>query len=301
MSDITMRQLLEAGVHFGHRTRYWNPKMDEYIFGQRSKVHIINLEQTLPMLKDACSYAGKLAANGGKILFVGTKRAARETIEAEAKRCGMPHVSQRWLGGTLTNFKTIKGSVNRLKDMEKQVEDGSIARFVKKEQLTFNRELAKLQRSLGGIKDMPSLPDCLFVIDTGYEKIAVNEAKKLGIPVIAVVDSNNDPDDVDVVVPGNDDATRAIRVYAHCIADAILDAKTANSVGGRADDFVEIADEAPAASAAKAEAAPKKAAPKAAPKKAVPKVEAEAKAEADAKVEAEPKTEVAPAAPAEGE
>jgi small subunit ribosomal protein S2 len=230
MSNITMRQLLEAGVHFGHRTRYWNPKMDEFIFGERNRIHIINLEQTLPLLKDACSFAGKLAANGGRILFVGTKRAAREAIEEEAKRANMPFVSQRWLGGTLTNFKTVKGSIKRLLDMEKQVEDGSIARLTKKEQLTFTRELEKLRKSLGGIKQMPSLPDALFIIDTGYEKNAVAEAKKLGIPVIAVVDTNNDPAGIDCVIPGNDDATRAIRVYAQCVAEAIIDARGANPI-----------------------------------------------------------------------
>ena len=230
MAEITMRQLLEAGAHFGHRTRYWNPKMDEYIFGSRNRIHIINLEQTLPLLKDACNFAGKLAANGGRILFVGTKRAARETIEEEAKRAGMPYVNQRWLGGTLTNFKTVKASIKRLVEMEKQVEDGSINRLTKKEQLNFQRELEKLRKSLGGIKEMPVLPDCLFVVDTGYEKNAVLEAKKLGIPVIAIVDSNNDPSLIDCVIPGNDDATRAIKVYAACVADAILEARGANPV-----------------------------------------------------------------------
>ncbi|SEP77227.1 SSU ribosomal protein S2P [Solimonas aquatica] len=234
MTTVTMRQLLEAGAHFGHRTRYWNPKMDQYIFGSRNRIHIINLEQTLPMLKDACSFAGKLAANGGRILFVGTKRAARETVEEEAKRAGMPFVSQRWLGGTLTNFKTVKGSIKRLVEMEKQVEDGSINRLTKKEQLTFTRELEKLRKSLGGIKEMPSLPDCLFIIDTGYEKNAVLEAKKLGIPVIAVVDSNNDPSGIDCVIPGNDDATRAIKVYAQCVADAIIDGRGSNPQAVRA-------------------------------------------------------------------
>ena len=224
-ASLTMRQLLEAGAHFGHRTRYWSPKMEAFIFGSRNRIHIINLEQTLPLLKDACNFAGKLAANGGKILFVGTKRAARETIDAEAIRSGMPYISQRWLGGTLTNFKTVKVSIKRLKDMEKQVEDGSIERLNKKEQLTFTREIAKLRKSLGGIKEMPSLPDCLFVIDTGFEKIAVAEAKKLGIPVIAVVDSNNSPEGIDCVIPGNDDATRAIKVYTQAIAEAIIEGK----------------------------------------------------------------------------
>ncbi|MDN5874529.1 MAG: 30S ribosomal protein S2 [Sinobacteraceae bacterium] len=274
--DVTMRQLLEAGVHFGHRTRYWNPKMDEYIFGARSKIHIINLEQSLPMLKDACSYAGKLAANGGHILFVGTKRAARDVIEAEAKRCNMPFVSQRWLGGTLTNFKTIKGSIKRLKEMEKDVETGGVNRYTKKEQLIFTRDLNKLQRSLGGIKDLPSLPDALFVIDTGYEKIAVAEARKLGIPVIAVVDTNNDPRIVDCVIPGNDDATRAIRVYAQCMADAILDAKNANTVNVRPEEFVEESQPAaepapqPAVEAAPAVAEPEATAPVAPVSEAAP-------------------------------
>ncbi|MBX6421060.1 MAG: 30S ribosomal protein S2 [Nevskia sp.] len=249
MANITMRQLLEAGVHFGHRTRYWNPKMAPYIFGQRNNIHIINLEHTLPMLKDACNFVGKLAGNGGRILFVGTKRAAREAIEAEAQRAGMPYVSQRWLGGTLTNFKTIKASIKRLQEMEKQVEEGTVNRLTKKEQLTFQREMEKLRKSLGGIKNMPSLPDCLFVIDTGYEKIAVSEAKKLGIPVVAVVDTNNDPDGIDVVIPGNDDATRAIRVYAQCIADAIVEARAANSVG--VSEFVEVAEEPKPAAAPK--------------------------------------------------
>ena len=247
MSSITMRQLLEAGVHFGHRTRYWNPKMDEYIFGSRNKIHIINLEHTLPLLKDACNFVGKLAANGGRILFVGTKRAAREAIEAEAQRSGMPYVSQRWLGGTLTNFKTIKGSIKRLTEMEKQVEDGSINRPSKKEQLLFTRELEKLRKSLGGIKNMPSLPDCLFVIDTGYENIAVSEARKLGIPVVAVVDTNNNPQGIDVVIPGNDDATRAIKVYAQCIADAIIEGKGTNTVGRAEEPVAEVAgDDKPA-------------------------------------------------------
>ena len=234
-ASLTMRQLLEAGAHFGHRTRYWSPKMEAFIFGSRNRIHIINLEQTLPLLKDACNFAGKLAANGGKILFVGTKRAARETIEAEAIRAGMPYISQRWLGGTLTNFKTVKVSIKRLKDMEKSVEDGSITRLSKKEQLTFTREIEKLRKSLGGIKEMPSLPDCLFIIDTGFEKIAVAEAKKLGIPVIAVVDSNNSPEGIDCVIPGNDDATRAIKVYTQAIAEAIIEGKGTITTAPRAE------------------------------------------------------------------
>ena len=242
MTQVTMRQLLEAGVHFGHRTRYWNPKMEAYIFGERSRIHIINLEHTLPLLREACSYVGRLAANGGRVLFVGTKRAARDAVEAEAQRCAMPYVNQRWLGGTLTNFKTIKASIKRLTEMEKTVLDGSIARLSKKEQLTFSRELEKLRKSLGGIKEMPNLPDCLFVIDTGYEKIAVSEAKKLGIPVVAVVDTNNDPDGIDCVIPGNDDATRAIKVYLQCVADAVIEGRGTNTVG-RAEEFVEVSDD----------------------------------------------------------
>ena len=238
MANITMRQLLEAGVHFGHRTRYWNPKMEEFIFGERNRIHIINLEQTLPMLKDACSLAGKFAANGGRILFVGTKRAAREAIEAEAQRCGMPYVSQRWLGGMLTNFKTVKASIKRLVDMEKSIEDGSILRLSKKEQLMQTRELEKLRKSLGGIKTMASLPDALFVIDTGYEKNAIAEAQKLGIPVIAVVDTNNDPAGISCVIPGNDDATRAIKVYTQCMADAVIEGRGSNP-NLRPDEFVE--------------------------------------------------------------
>ena len=245
MATVTMRQLLEAGAHFGHRTRYWNPKMEQYIFGARNKIHIINLEQTLPLLKDACNFVGRLAANGGKILFVGTKRAARDAVETEAARCGMPYVSQRWLGGTLTNFKTIKGSIKRLIDMEKSVEDGTILRLPKKEQLGIKREIEKLTRSLGGIKEMQSLPDCLFVIDVGYEKIAVSEAKKLGIPVVAVVDTNNSPEGIDCVIPGNDDATRAIKSYAESIAEAVIEARGANTVAARGDEFVEV-DEAKA-------------------------------------------------------
>jgi small subunit ribosomal protein S2 len=236
MTDITMRQLLEAGCHFGHRTRYWHPKMDQYIFGSRNRIHIINLEHTLPMLNDACSFAGKMAGAGGRVLFVGTKRAAREVLEAEATRSGMPFVSHRWLGGMLTNFKTVKGSIKRLKEMERQVDDGSIHRLTKKEQLMFSRELTKLQKSLGGIKDMPSLPDCIFVVDTGYESIAIEEANKLGIPVIGVVDSNNNPEGIERVIPGNDDATRAIKIYAGAIADAILAARAVSTVAMRGED-----------------------------------------------------------------
>jgi small subunit ribosomal protein S2 len=243
MSQVTMRQLLEAGAHFGHRTRYWNPKMAPYIFGHRNKIHIINLEQTLPLLREAHSYVSRLAANGGKILFVGTKRAAREAIEAEASRCGMPYVSHRWLGGMLTNFKTVKQSIKRLTDLEQMIEEGSFNRLSKKEQQRLNRELEKLRRSLGGIKNMTSLPDALFVVDVGHENIAVQEASKLGIPVVGVVDTNNSPDGIACVIPGNDDAIRAIRVYAAVIADAVIDGRGTVTTAAK-DEFVEVGEDA---------------------------------------------------------
>ena len=226
MSTVTMRQMLEAGVHFGHQTRYWNPKMSPFIFGHRNKIHIVNLEKTLPLYKDAMNFVGKPASNGGKILFVGTKRSARDTIREEAERCNMPFVNHRWLGGMLTNFKTIKQSIKRLKDLEAMSEDGSIdVRFNKKEALGLKREMEKLGRSLGGIKNMNGLPDALFVIDVGHEKIAVAEAKKLGIPVIGVVDTNNQPDGIDYVIPGNDDAIRAIQLYVMGASAAVLEGK----------------------------------------------------------------------------
>ncbi|HSP01397.1 MAG TPA: 30S ribosomal protein S2 [Thioalkalivibrio sp.] len=224
MSSVTMRQMLEAGVHFGHQTRYWNPKMAPYIFGDRNKIHIINLEQTLPLFNDAMNYLGKLAANGGKIMFVGTKRSARDTIAEEAQRCKMPYVNHRWLGGMLTNFKTVRESIRRLKDLDLMREDGSLNRLSKKEALMRTRELEKLERSLGGIKDMGGLPDAMFVIDVGYEKIAVLEARKLGIPVVAVVDTNNSIEGVDYVIPGNDDAMRAIQLYVSAAADESAEA-----------------------------------------------------------------------------
>jgi small subunit ribosomal protein S2 len=228
MSKVSMRQMLEAGVHFGHQTRYWNPQMAPFIFGQRNKIHIINLEKSLPLFQDAMNFVGKLASNGGKIMFVGTKRAARGVVAEEAQRCAMPYVNHRWLGGMLTNFKTIKQSIKRLKELEAMNEDGSMAaRFNKKEQLTLNRELAKLELSLGGIKDMNSLPDALFVIDCGHEDIAIAEANKLGIPVIAIVDTNNDPKGVDYVIPGNDDAIRAIQLYVQEASAAVLEGRTA--------------------------------------------------------------------------
>ena len=222
MSQISMRQLLEAGVHFGHRTRYWNPKMAPYIFGQRNKIHIINLEETLPLFKDAYNYISRLAANGGNVMFVGTKRAAREAVGKQAQRAGMPFVNYRWLGGMLTNFKTVKNSIQRLHDLDQMIEDGSIRKLNKREALDLYRERDKLERSIGGIKEMTSLPDALFVIDVGFEKIAIDEARKLGIPVVGVVDTNCSPENIDVVIPGNDDAIRAIRIYTQMVADAIL-------------------------------------------------------------------------------
>ncbi len=244
MSTVSMRQMLEAGVHFGHQTRYWNPKMAPYIFGQRNKIHIINLEKTLPMFNDAMNFIGSLAANGGKILFVGTKRAAREAIREEATRCGMPYVNHRWLGGMLTNYKTIRQSIKRLKDLEAMVADGSLdQRFSKKEALGMRRQLEKLERSLGGIKDMNGLPDALFVIDVGNENIAVAEAKKLGIPVVGVVDTNNDPSNIDYVIPGNDDAIRAVQLYCQGAAVAVLEGRASAARSAGADDFVEVSEE----------------------------------------------------------
>lgn len=241
--SITMRQMLEAGVHFGHQTRYWNPKMAPYIFGQRNKIHIINLEKTLVLYQEALKFVRQLAANKGTILFVGTKRQAREIIREEAQRCGMPYVDQRWLGGMLTNFKTLRQSVKRLKEMEAMAQDGSLDRLSKKEALGVQRELAKLQKSLGGIKDMASLPDALFVIDVGYQKGAVAEANKLGIPVVAVVDTNHSPEGIAYVIPGNDDSSRAIRLYARGIADAVLEGRAQaveEVVAASRDEFVEV-------------------------------------------------------------
>lgn len=243
MSSVSMRQMLEAGVHFGHQTRYWNPKMQPYIFGERNRIHIINLEKTLPLFNDAMNFLGKLSSNGGKILFVGTKRAARDAIREEAERCGMPHINFRWLGGMLTNYKTIKQSVKRLKDLEAMSEDGTLDRkFNKKEALGLRREMEKLNRSLGGIKDMNALPDALFIVDVGYEDIAVAEARKLGIPVIGVVDTNNDPAGVDYVIPGNDDAIRAVQLYVQGAAAAVLEgrAAAAQAVAASGDEFVEV-------------------------------------------------------------
>ena len=245
--SVTMRQMLEAGVHFGHQTRYWNPKMAPFIFGHRNKIHIINLETTLAMYQDALKYIRRLAANKGNLLFVGTKRQAREIIREEAVRCGMPFVDHRWLGGMLTNFKTVKQSIKRLKEMEQMAQDGTFERMSKKEALGLQRELEKLNRSLGGIKDLGSLPDALFVIDVGYQKGAIAEAVKLGIPVVGVVDTNHSPENIDYVIPGNDDSSRAIRLYARGVADAVLEGRSQSVeeiVEASRDEFVEVDDEA---------------------------------------------------------
>lgn len=244
MASVSMRQMLEAGLHFGHQTRYWNPKMAPYIFGERAKIHIVNLEKTLPLFSDAMNFVGKLAASKGVILFVGTKRAAQEVMQEEASRSGMPYVSRRWMGGTLTNFRTIRQSIKRLTDLQRMSEDGSLDRLTKKEALMNRRELDKLERALGGIQRMDRLPDALFVIDVGYEKIAVREAKKLGIPVVGVVDTNNSPDGVDYLIPGNDDAISAIRLYAGAAADAIIEGRAvAATTAG--DEFVEVEEAEP--------------------------------------------------------
>jgi small subunit ribosomal protein S2 len=244
MAKVTMRQMLEAGVHFGHQTRYWNPKMSEYIFGARNNIHIVNLEKTLPMFNDALNFMGGIAANKGRVLFVGTKKAARELVAQEAQRCGMPYVDYRWLGGMLTNFKTIKQSIKRLKELEAMEQDGTFEKITKKEALMMTRQKAKLELSLGGIKDMRAMPDAIFVIDTGNEKIAIQEAKNLGIPVIGVVDTNNDPRDVDYVIPGNDDAIRAISLYLSAAADAINEGKDSITTAVEGDDFVEAEEKA---------------------------------------------------------
>ena len=320
MSIVSMRDMLQAGVHFGHQSRYWNPKMAPYIFGERNRIHIINLEVTLALYREAINFLGRMAASNGTVLFVGTKRAAQEVIRREAIRCGMPYVDQRWLGGMLTNFKTVRASIARLREMEAMEEDGRVQRMSKKEALSFRRSLAKLQRSLGGIKNTESLPDVLYVVDVGHEKIAVREADKLGIPIVGVVDTNHEPDRVDYVIPGNDDAARAIELYTVGVADAIMEARQAahlevdpgekgaadatgspaNGGGAPAPVSSESSEAAPAAEpapAASAEAAPAEPAP-AAPAEATPEPASAAPAEPApaAPVEAE-----APAASAEPE
>ncbi len=288
MPNITMRQMLEAGVHFGHQTRYWDPKMAPYIFGARGKIHIINLEKSLPMLVDAMNFISSVAAKRGNIIFVGTKRAASKSIAEEAQRCGMPYVSHRWLGGMLTNFRTIRQSIKRLRQIEKMEEDGSFARLVKKEVLQLTRERDKLERSLGGIKDMKGLPDVMFVVDVGHEDIAVKEARKLGIPVIAVIDTNCSPNNIDYVIPGNDDAIRSIRLYTQLAADAVLEGRASVPHVEDRDEFVELDEYGnPVKRAAKAPAK-KKVSKKVVVKKAaevVEKVETKA-AEVAEKVEA---------------
>ncbi len=250
--STTMREMLEAGVHFGHQTRFWNPKMAPFIFGHRNKIHIINLEKSLPMFQDAMKYAKQLTANRGTILMVGTKRQAREIVAEEARRAGVPYVDTRWLGGMLTNFKTVKTSIKRLKEMKAQQEAG-LDSLSKKEQLTFSREIAKLEKDIGGIQDMTALPDAIFVIDVGFHKIAVAEARKLGIPLIGVVDSNHSPEGIDYVIPGNDDSSKAVVLYARGIADAIIEGRNSatNDVvkavaEGAGDDFVEVEEGASA-------------------------------------------------------
>ncbi len=244
MTSVSMRQMLEAGVHFGHQTRFWNPKMAPFIFGERNKIHIINLEKTQPMFAEAAGFIRQVIGDGGKVLFVGTKRSAREAVEREAIRCSMPFVNQRWLGGMLTNFKTIRQSIKRLAELEELTSTGALERRGKKEAQMLRREMDKLMRSLGGIKEMSALPDALFVVDVGHEQIAIAEAKKLGIPVVAIVDTNCSPEGVDYVIPGNDDAMRAINLYATAIADAVLEGKSATpSIPTGEDEFVEL-DEA---------------------------------------------------------
>ncbi|MEY4906947.1 MAG: ribosomal protein [Pseudomonadota bacterium] len=248
--SFTMREMLEAGVHFGHQTRFWNPKMAQYIFGHRNKIHIINLEKTVPLFQEATKFARQIVAKRGTVLFVGTKRQARDIVAEEAQRAGMPYVDQRWLGGMLTNFKTVKGSLKKLKDMQAQVEAG-LESMSKKEGLLFQRELAKLEKDIGGIQDMAVLPDAMFVIDVGFHKIAIAEAKKLGIPIIGVVDTNHNPVGIDYVIPGNDDSAKAVALYARVMADAVLEGKaqsmnevvTAVSTPS-SDEFVEVNDAA---------------------------------------------------------
>ncbi len=297
MADVTMRQMLEAGVHFGHQTRFWNPKMAPFIFGERNKIHIINLEKSLPMAREACAFVKATVADGGKVLFVGTKRAARESIRNHADRAGMPFVSYRWLGGMLTNYKTIRQSVKRLVALESMAEEGGFEGLTKKEILGLNREREKLERSLGGIKDMTGLPDVLFVVDVDHEDIAVKEARKLGIPVLAVVDTNCSPDGIDYIIPGNDDAMRAIELYSSMVADAVLDGKASlPEVALGEDEFVELDEEG---NVKKTTGRKKKAGKKATVKKKAPAKKAAAPKDEpveETKAEQEPKQDEAAAA-----
>ena len=291
MTTMSMREMLEAGVHFGHQTRFWNPKMAPYIFGERSRIHIVNLEKTLPLYNEASEFVKRLVSDGGTILFVGTKRAARDTVGEEARRCGMPCVNQRWLGGTLTNYKTVRQSIRRMKELEAQSIDGTFERLGKKEVIRLRREMEKLEKSLGGIKEMNGLPDALFVIDVGHEKIAISEARKLNIPIVGVVDTNNSPDGIDYVIPGNDDAIRAVQLYAMGMADAVLAGREAMpQIGGDSEDeFVELDENG----RPKARRGRKKGA---APKKAPAKAEGEAPTAAAADAGHEGKPEIKKAA-----
>jgi small subunit ribosomal protein S2 len=294
MTQVSMRDLLQAGAHFGHQTRFWNPKMDAYIFGARNKIHIINLEHTVPAFNDALNTVKRLAENKNQVMFVGTKRAAGKIIEEHARRCGMPFVSHRWLGGMLTNYKTIRSSIKRLRELEEQERDGTFAKLTKKEALMRSRMKEKLERSIGGIKEMSGLPDVLFVVDVDHERIAVTEANKLGIPVIGIVDTNSDPDGVDYVIPGNDDAIRAIKLYVTAVADAVLAGKAAAGEVVSADEFVEVTEtEAETAAAPEAtetaettEVAAETAAPEPADASADDSADASAEAESAAPAEA---------------
>jgi len=279
MTSVSMRQMLEAGVHFGHQTRFWNPKMAPYIFGERNRIHIINLEKTLPLYLQAAEFVKKTVADGGRVLFVGTKRSAREAVKNEALRCGMPYVSHRWLGGMLTNFKTVRQSIKRLTDLDEMATNGTLEQHSKREAIGLRREREKLERSLGGIKAMESLPDVLFVVDVGHEKIAIHEARKLGIPVVAVVDTNCAPDGIDYLIPGNDDAMRAVQLYLAGVAEAVLEGKSAApSMPVTEDEFVELDEEGKP----KGKGAPaRKAKPAAAVKKKAPARKRAAAPEAD--------------------
>ncbi len=293
MASVTMRQMLEAGVHFGHQTRFWNPKMGPYLFGERNRIHIINLEKTLPLYNEAAAFVKSVASDGGRVLFVGTKRSARDAVREEAARAGMPYVNQRWLGGMLTNFKTIRQSIKRLQEIEELRDSGALDRRGKKEAQGLRRELDKLERSLGGIKDMPGLPDVLFVIDVGHEQIALSEARKLGIPVVAVVDSNCSPEGVDYMIPGNDDAMKAIRLYAAGIADAVLEGRASvPEVPAGEDDFVELDEEGNV----RRKAAPGRAAPRKQPAATTRRKPSRAPARRAASPEGEAEAAAAPAA-----
>ena len=295
MTQVSMRDLLQAGAHFGHQTRFWNPKMDQYIFGARNKIHIINLEHTVPAFNDALNTVKRLAENKNQVMFVGTKRAAGKIVEEHARRCGMPFVSHRWLGGMLTNYKTIRSSIKRLRELEEQERDGTFAKLTKKEALMRSRMKEKLERSIGGIKEMSGLPDVLFVVDVDHERIAVTEANKLGIPVIGIVDTNSDPDGVDYVIPGNDDAIRAIKLYVTAVADAVLAGKAAAGEVVSADEFVEVteAEAAPAAAPEATETAE--------PAEATAEAAADDVVEASAEAEPEAPAEAEPEAPAEAD